>query len=64
MSEPAIPSHWQRRLAALGAFATAAALFWICNLLAADVRYPLAILCLILSGIALLSGVYSLSRKV
>ena len=53
----------RRSLAALLAFALCFALFYLANLLAADVRYPLAIFCLILSIACLGVGLCLLSRR-
>ena len=53
----------RRPLAALLAFALSFALFYLANLLAADVRYPLAIFCLILSIISFGGGLCLLSRR-
>jgi hypothetical protein len=53
----------RRLLAAFLAFALCFALFYAANLLAADVRYPLAIFCLVLSIICLGIGLCTLSRR-
>jgi hypothetical protein len=53
-----------RRLsAALGAIAASFALFYAANLLAADVRYPLAIFCFVLSIASFGVGLCLVSRR-
>jgi hypothetical protein len=45
------------------AFSVAALLFWAANLLAADVRYPLAVFCTLLAVVAFLVGVFLVSSR-
>lgn len=45
------------------AFGFAAMLFWAANLLAADVREPLAVVCTLLSVVAFVVGVFLVSRR-
>jgi hypothetical protein len=53
----------RRPLAALVAFALSFVLFYLANILAADVRYPLAIFCFILSIVSFGVGLCLLSRR-
>ena len=53
----------RRSLAALLTFAICFALFYLANLLAADVRYPLAIFCLVVSIVCFGVGLCLLSRR-
>jgi hypothetical protein len=62
MTETSRPTP-RRPLAAVAAFALCAALFYAANLLAADVRYPLAIFCLVLSIASFVVGLCLISRR-
>jgi hypothetical protein len=53
----------RRLLAALLAFALSFALFSWANRLAADVRYPLAIFCLVLSIVSFGAGLFLISPR-
>jgi hypothetical protein len=53
----------QRLLWALAAFASCAGFFWLANVLAADVRYPLAIFCCVVSFLCFCVGVFLVSRR-
>lgn len=53
----------RRLLAAITAFTLALAIFYAANLLAADVRYPLAIFCFVLSIASFGVGLCLISRR-
>jgi hypothetical protein len=55
--------HLRRMLWSLLAFGACGAFFYLANVLAADVRYPLARLCVGVSVLCFGAGVFLLSRR-
>jgi hypothetical protein len=52
-----------RLLWALAAFGACVGFFYLANVLAADVRYPLAIFCCVVSFLCFVAGVFLLSPR-
>jgi hypothetical protein len=57
------PATSQRLLFGFLAFASCAGFFWLANVLAADVRYPLAIFCCVVSFLCFGVGLFLVSRR-